>query len=70
LIASWAAGWLVGGPEPDTRKALTRTASLRNIGVGLVIATGSFAATPAVTAADFLVGHGRGLGGRGRSWPP
>jgi BASS family bile acid:Na+ symporter len=50
LIATWAAGWLLGGPEPDTRKTMTLTTSLRNVGVGLVIATGSFAGTPAVTA--------------------
>jgi BASS family bile acid:Na+ symporter len=50
LLASWAAGWLLGGPEPDIRRTLTLTTSLRNVGVGLVIATGSFAGTPAVTA--------------------
>jgi BASS family bile acid:Na+ symporter len=50
LIACWAAGWLLGGPDNETRKTTTLTASLRNVGVGLVIATGSFAGTPAVTA--------------------
>jgi BASS family bile acid:Na+ symporter len=50
LGASWAAGWLLGGPEPGTRKAMTLTTALRNVGVGLVIATGSFGGTPAVTA--------------------
>jgi BASS family bile acid:Na+ symporter len=50
LLASWGAGWLFGGPQPDTRKAMTLTTSLRNVGVGLVIATGTFAGTPAVTA--------------------
>jgi BASS family bile acid:Na+ symporter len=50
LLASWGAGWLLGGPQADTRKATTLTASLRNVGVGLVIATGTFARTPAVTA--------------------
>ena len=50
LIASWAAGWLLGGRERDCRKAMTLTTSLRNVGVGLVIATGSFAGTSAVTA--------------------
>ena len=50
LIASWAAGHLLGGPAADTRKAMTLTTSLRNVGVGLVIATGSFPGTPAVTA--------------------
>jgi len=51
LIASCAAGWLLGGPGRDTRKAVTLTTSLRNVGVGLVIAAGSFAGTAAVTAA-------------------
>ena len=32
------------------RKTMTLTTSLRNVGVGLVIATGTFAGTPAVTA--------------------
>ena len=50
LTASWAAGWLLGGPGSGNRKALTLTTSLRNIGVGLVIATGNFAGTAAVTA--------------------
>jgi BASS family bile acid:Na+ symporter len=50
LVASWAAGWLLGGPGTDNRKTMTLTTSLRNVGVGLVIATGSFAGTPAVTA--------------------
>lgn len=50
LIASWASGWLLGGREPGTRKAMTLTTSLRNVGVGLVIATSAFAGTPAVTA--------------------
>jgi BASS family bile acid:Na+ symporter len=51
LLASWGAGWLLGGPQGDQRKAMTLTASLRNVGVTLAIATGSFAGTPAVTAA-------------------
>jgi BASS family bile acid:Na+ symporter len=50
LMASWAVGWLLGGLGRDTRKASTLTASLRNVGVGLVIATGNFAGTAAVTA--------------------
>jgi BASS family bile acid:Na+ symporter len=50
LIASWAAGWLLGGKAADVRRAMTLTTSLRNAGVGLVIASGSFAGTPAVTA--------------------
>ncbi len=50
LAASLAAGWLLGGPGSDNRKAMTLTTALRNVGVGLVIATGSFAGTVAVTA--------------------
>jgi BASS family bile acid:Na+ symporter len=50
LIASWAAGWLLGGPDSAIRKTMTLTTSLRNVGVGLVIAAGTFAGTPAVTA--------------------
>jgi BASS family bile acid:Na+ symporter len=50
LVASWAAGWLLGGHHPNTRKAMTLTTALRNVGVGLVIASGAFAGTPAVTA--------------------
>jgi BASS family bile acid:Na+ symporter len=51
LLASWAAGWLLAGPEKDTRKTMTLTTSLRNVGVGLVIATGTFAGTAAGKAA-------------------
>jgi len=50
LAGSWASGWLLAGPLPATRRALTLTTALRNVGVGLVIATGSFADTPAVSA--------------------
>src|SRR5207302_1219895 len=51
LIASCTFGWLLGGPGGDNRKAMALTTSLRNVGVGLVIATGSFPGTAAVTAA-------------------
>lgn len=50
LIANWAAGYLLGGSTLDRRKTMTLTTSLRNVGVGLVIASGNFAGTPAVTA--------------------
>jgi BASS family bile acid:Na+ symporter len=50
LAASLAAGWLLGGPGSESRKAMGITTSLRNVGVGLVIATGAFAGTPAMTA--------------------
>jgi BASS family bile acid:Na+ symporter len=51
LIGSWASGWLLGGAGTEARKAMTLTTSLRNVGVGLVIASSAFAGTPAVTAA-------------------
>jgi BASS family bile acid:Na+ symporter len=51
LLASCACGWFLGGPGTDNRKAMALTTSLRNVGVGLVIATGSFSGTAAVTAA-------------------
>ena len=50
LVASWAAGWLLGGPGSDNRRALSLTTSLRNVGVGLVIVTSNFGGTAAVTA--------------------
>jgi bile acid:Na+ symporter, BASS family len=50
LVTSWAVGWLLGGPGSDTRRALTLTTSLRNVGVGLIIATSNFGGTAAVTA--------------------
>ncbi len=50
LVVSWAAGWLLSGRAAEVRKAMTLTASLRNVGVGLVIANSAFAGTPAVTA--------------------
>ncbi len=51
LLASLAAGWLLGGPAEATRRAVTLTTALRNVGLGLVIATGAFAGTQAETAA-------------------
>lgn len=50
LAASWAAGWFLGGPGSDLRRTMTLTTSLRNVGVGLVIASSAFPGTPAVTA--------------------
>jgi BASS family bile acid:Na+ symporter len=51
LVASWGAGWQLGGPDRENRKAMTLTTSLRNVGVGLVIASTAFAGSPALTAA-------------------
>jgi BASS family bile acid:Na+ symporter len=50
LLISWAVGWFLGGARSDIRRAMTLTTALRNVGVGLVIATGSFAGTPVVTS--------------------
>ncbi len=50
LLASFASGWLFGGPSHEIRKTVTLTTSLRNVAVGLVIVNGNFAGTPAVTA--------------------
>jgi BASS family bile acid:Na+ symporter len=50
LAASLSIGWLCGGPERATRRALAVTTGLRNAAVGLVIVSANFAGTPAVTA--------------------
>ena len=50
LAASLAIGWLLGGKNPQDRTALSLTTSLRNVGVGLVIANGAFVGTAVVTA--------------------
>jgi BASS family bile acid:Na+ symporter len=50
VLAGVAAGWLLGGPGSDTRTAMVMATAVRNVGVSLVIATGSFPGTPAVTA--------------------
>jgi bile acid:Na+ symporter, BASS family len=49
LASSAAAGWFLGRGDAADRKALAITTSVRNVGVGLVIAGGSFPGTPAVT---------------------
>lgn len=49
LACSAAAGWLLAGGGSAERKTLAITTSVRNVGVGLVIAGGSFPGTPAVT---------------------
>ena len=50
LVGSLAVSWLLGGKDTRGRKTMMVTTSLRNISVGLVVATSSFAGTPAVTA--------------------
>ncbi|MCI0640782.1 MAG: bile acid:sodium symporter [Gemmataceae bacterium] len=50
LSATLAIGWLLGEPGGAQRKTLAITTAVRNAGVCLVIASSSFAGTPAVTA--------------------
>jgi BASS family bile acid:Na+ symporter len=50
VLAGVAAGWLFGGPGRDNRTAMVMATAVRNVGVSLVIVTGSFPGTPAVTA--------------------
>jgi BASS family bile acid:Na+ symporter len=51
VLVGVAAGWLLGGPGSENRTAMTMATAVRNVGVSLVIATGSFPGTKAVTAA-------------------
>jgi len=51
VVAFTAAGWLLGGPGADNRRAVALSTGVCNVGVSLVIATGSLPNTPAVTAA-------------------
>ena len=51
LLGSLAIGWLAGGSGREDRRTMALTTALRNVGVGLVIVTGNFAGTPAVSAA-------------------
>jgi BASS family bile acid:Na+ symporter len=51
VLASLAAGWLLGGQAQTDRVAMAMATAVRNVGVTLVIAVASFPGTPAVTAA-------------------
>ena len=51
LMATMAIGWVFGGPGREARAAMTLTTAVRNNGVAMVIATGAFSGTAAVTAA-------------------
>ncbi|HTZ46565.1 MAG TPA: hypothetical protein VMH20_03190 [Verrucomicrobiae bacterium] len=51
VLVTFFAGWVLGGADIAARRAMTATTAVRNVGVSLVIATGSFPGTPAVTAA-------------------
>jgi BASS family bile acid:Na+ symporter len=50
FVSSLAIGWLCGGSDAATRRASALVAAARNAAVALVITTGNFADTPAVTA--------------------
>jgi bile acid:Na+ symporter, BASS family len=50
LLASLCIGWVCGGSDTPTRKAMAITTATRNAAVALTIATSNFAGTPAVTA--------------------
>ena len=50
VFAALAIGWLLGMPGSGIRTATAGTTSVRNVGVGLVIATSSFSGTAAVSA--------------------
>ena len=50
VFASLAAGWIFGSARDSGRKTLAITTAVRNVGVALVIASGSFPGTAAVTA--------------------
>jgi len=49
FVATLAVGWFLGGPGIAGRKSMALTTSLRNVGVGMVVAAGSFAGTPVLT---------------------
>jgi len=51
VAAGTVAGWFMGAPGSENRRAMSFSTSVRNVALGLVIATASFPGTPAVTAA-------------------
>lgn len=50
LGLSLGAGWSAGGGTDRDRRTVALTTTIRNVGLGLVIASGTFAGTTAVTA--------------------
>lgn len=50
VLCALGAGWLLGLPGGGGRKTLAIATSVRNVGVGMVIATSSFPGSRAVTA--------------------
>jgi BASS family bile acid:Na+ symporter len=51
LIVTMVAGALAAKRTPEERKGMVITTSVRNVGVGLVIVSGSFPGTAAITSA-------------------
>ena len=49
LGVSLAVGWITGGRRSEDRKAVALTTSIRNVGLGLVIASSTFAGTSMTT---------------------
>jgi BASS family bile acid:Na+ symporter len=50
FVSSALAGWWLGGPGTGLRKAVTLNTTIRNVPVAMVIVSGNFAGTPAVSA--------------------
>ena len=50
VATALAVGWHLGTPGASNRRAMAITTAVRNVGVALAIAAGSFAGTAAVTA--------------------
>jgi BASS family bile acid:Na+ symporter len=50
VLPGVAAGWLLSRSGREDRTAMVMATTVRNVGVSLVIATGNFPGTPAVTA--------------------
>jgi bile acid:Na+ symporter, BASS family len=46
LISTLAIGWILGGRDNQSRRSLALITSLRNVGVGLVIAAGALPVRP------------------------
>jgi len=54
LLLTMLAGGLAGGRTSENRKGLVITTAVRNVGVGLVIVTGSFPGSEAITSIPFM----------------
>jgi BASS family bile acid:Na+ symporter len=50
LLGSLLIGWIAGNSATEARKTLALTTALRNVGVALVVVTGNFGGTAAVSA--------------------